>query len=103
MGKNSVIKTLGKRIGNIVLHKLLFMHTNRPESKGHLESEELAYRDSAIKDARKYHWNDEDKKEIKSIAIEFIKNKRQDRYSDVAFSIDEVQTLVEEEIINLKL
>lgn len=103
MGKNSVVKTLGKRIGNVVLHKLLVKYTNRPESVEHLSSEELAYRDSAIKDAKKYNWNEEDIRLIRFQAIEFIKNKRDNRYSDVIFSVEEAEKLIEEEIIDLKL
>jgi len=103
MGKNSVIKTLGKRIGNVILHNLLVKHTNRPESAGHLQSEEVAYRDAAVKEAKKYNWNNEDKKAIKLIAIEFIKNKKDKKYFDVAFSMKEADKLVDEDIINLKL
>ena len=32
MGKNKLIKSLGKRIGNIVIHKILMKYTNKPES-----------------------------------------------------------------------
>ena len=103
MGKNSVIKTLGKRIGNVVLHSLLVKHTNRPESIGHMQNEEVTYRDAAVKEAKKYNWNEKDKRAIKTQAIEFIKNKKDIKYLDVNFSIDEADKLVEEEIINLKL
>lgn len=103
MGKNSVIKTLGKRIGNVVLHKLLVKHTNRPESIGHLQSEEITYRDAAVKDAKKYNWNESDKISLKIQAIEFIKNKKDKKYADINFSSDEATKFVEEEIINLKL
>ncbi len=103
MGKDSVIKTLGKRIGNVVLHKLLIKYTNRPESIGHLQSEEVTYRDAAVKDAKEYNWNESDKNALKIQAIEFIKNKKDKKYSDVNFSLDEVTEFVEEEIIDLKL
>lgn len=103
MGKNSVIKTLGKRIGNVVLHNLLIKYTNRPESINHLQNEEITYRDAAIKDAKKYNWNEEDKQAIKVQAIEFIKNKKDKKYTDIYFSTDEVDKLVEEEITNLRL
>ena len=103
MGKNSAIKTLGKRIGNVVLHKLLVKYTNRPESVGHLQSEEITYRDSAVKDAKKYNWNESDKNTLKIQAIEFIKNKKDKKYSDVTFSLDEAKKFVDEEITGLKL
>jgi hypothetical protein len=103
MGKNSVMKTAGKIIGNVVLHKLLVKHTNRPESAAHLQSEEVTYRDAAIKEAKKYNWNDRDKNEIKQIALEFIYNKHFAKYPDVQFSNDEAEKYVENEIIDLKL
>jgi len=43
MGKNSAIKSISKCIGNVVLHKLLVEHTNKPESKNHLENEIIEY------------------------------------------------------------
>ncbi|MEK6850549.1 MAG: hypothetical protein AABX85_03165 [Nanoarchaeota archaeon] len=103
MGKNSVIKTLGKRIGNVVLHNLLIKHTNRPESINHLQNEEITYRDAAIKDAKKYNWNEEDKQAIKTQSIEFIKDKKDKKYPDIHFLTNEAEKLVEEEIANLKL
>lgn len=103
MGKNSVVKTLGKRIGNVILHSLLVKHTNKPESIAHLQNEEATYRDESIKEAKKYNWNEEDKLAIKAQAMEFIKNKKSTKYPDVNFPIDEADKLVEEEIINLKL
>jgi hypothetical protein len=87
MGKNSAIKTLGKRIGNIVLHNLLVKHTNRPESRGYLQSEAIEYRNAAIKDAKKYNWNHDDKRELKIAAINFIEQKKAKKYVDVNFSI----------------
>lgn len=103
MGKNRILKTLGKRIGNTVMHKLLIKHTNRPESVGHLESEEQAYRDSAIKEAKRYHWNMEDINLIKLEAIDFIKDRKDKKYSDVVFSFEEAKKLIEEEIVDLEL
>ena|SRR2546430_241301 len=103
MGKNKTIKTLGKRIGNIVLHKLLVKYTNKPESRGHLQSEEGVYRDQAIKDARKYNWNEKDKQALKILAIAFVKEKKDKKYPDVIFPLSEPERLAEEEIIGLKL
>lgn len=103
MGKNSIVKTLGKRIGNIVLHKLLIKYTNRPESRGHLQSEEITYRDAAVKEAKKFNWNKEDKQILKIQALEFIKDKRNNKYSDVIFPLDEAEKLIQEELASLKL
>ena len=87
MGKNSAVKTLGKRIGNIVLHNLLVKYTNRPESRNYLQSEVLEYSNAAIKDAKEYNWNEKDKEELNLAAVEFIKQKKDKRYPDVNFSI----------------
>ncbi len=103
MGKNSAVKTLGKRIGNIVLHNLLVKYTNRPESKNYLQSEVLEYRNAAIKDAKEYNWNEKDKEELKIVALEFIKQKKDKRYPDVTFSLKEAEDLVEKEIQDLNL
>ncbi len=103
MGKNSALRTLGRRIGNIVLHKMLVKYTNRPESKHHLETEEIIYRDSAIKDAKGYNWNNDDINELNNITIKFLKDKSIKKYSDVEFPIDEAKKIVEEEIGGLRL
>ena len=103
MGKNSVIRTLGKRIGNIVLHKLLVGHTNKPESRVYLQNEELEYRAAAVKEAKKYNWSEDDKYILKNDAIEYIKSKKNKKYEDVIFSFEEAEKLIAEEIIGLKL
>lgn len=103
MGKNSVVKTLGKRIGNVVLHRLLVKYTNKPESKSHLQKEEAEYRDAAVKDAKKYNWNEEDKQKLKAIAIEFVKDKKDKKYYDIDIPLEEAEKLIEEEIIDIKI
>jgi hypothetical protein len=103
MGKNSVIKTLVKRIGNVVLHYLIAKNTKRPESIMHLKKEEITYRDAAIKESKEYNWNESDKREIKKIAINFIKNKHAIKYPDVNLSYQEAESLIEKEIKDLNL
>ena len=103
MGKNSAVKTLGKRIGNIVLHNLLVKYTNRPESRNYLQSEVLEYSNAAIKDAKEYNWNEKDKEELNLAAVEFIKQKKDKRYPDVNFSIKEAEDLVDKKIQDLNL
>ena len=97
MGKTRVVKSLGRRIGNIALHNLLGKYTQRPESKEHLESEEIAYRDSAIKEAKQYNWNEEDKQGVKQEALDFIKNKLEKKYFDVKIPLEETKKEVEKE------
>ena len=103
MGKDGVIKTLGKGIGNVVLHSLLVKHTNRPESINHLQNEESEYRDNVIKKAKIYNWNEADKEEMNKIAIKFILDKKEQRYIDVDFTLDEINKLVSAEIEKLRL
>ena len=51
MGKNRIIKSLAKCIGNVALHKILVKLTNKSESKNHLESEVLEYGFNAFEKA----------------------------------------------------
>ena len=103
MGKNSALRTLGKRIGNVVLHKMLIKYTNKPESKHHLEHEEITYRDSAIKDAKEYNWSNDDINELNNVALKFLKDKSVKKYPDVTFPMEETKKLVEKEIEGMKL
>lgn len=101
MGKNSALKTLGKRIGNVVLHMLLGKYTNRPESTDHLEREEATYRDSAVKDAKKYNWNEKDKEALRKEALDFIEQRAIAKYPDVNIPLGEAEELIDEEIEDL--
>lgn len=98
MGKNRVLRTLGKRIGNVVLHKLLVKYTNKPESKGHLQSEEVEYRSAALRDTQEYHWSEEEKQALKKQALVFVMSRRSAKYEDVAFLSGEAEKLIDEEI-----
>ena len=103
MGKNAAVKTLGKIIGNIVLHKMLANYTNKPESISHLVNEEIEYRTAALIDAKKYNWNETDKQRIAIIAINFFKNKSFKKYPDVKLPLEEAKTLIHQEITGLEL
>ncbi len=103
MGKDSALKTLGKIIGNVVLHKMLALYTNRPESTSHLLNEESEYRASAIKSAKKFNWNEKDKQEIKLVALEFFKSKSIKKYPDVAFPLEEAESLISQELKEMNL
>ena len=93
MGKSSTISTLGKVIANVALHKLVAKHTNRVESANFLSAEINAYRDLAIKTVKDYHWNDDDKEEIRRKSLEHF-NKKATRYSDLSFSSAEIEKAV---------
>ena len=64
MGKNKLIKSLGKRIGNTVIHKILIKYTNKPDSVQYLENEADAYRDNVLESSQDFNWSDKDKEEI---------------------------------------
>ena len=103
MGKDRAIKILGNVVGNIVLHKILFAHTNKPESRHHLKSEVEAYRDNALDIASEFNWNDSDIEEIKSEALTQFKKDIEKYYSDVKFPIDEPKKLIEETLNEILL
>ncbi len=98
MGKSRTIKILGNTLGNLVLHKILALHTNKPESAHHLNSEIEAYRDNALEIVREFNWSNSD---IEEIRFETLANFRLDihkKYPDVKFTMEEAERLVEETI-----
>ncbi len=97
MGKRSVIKSLGRCIGNVALHKLLLAHTNRPESKNYLRSEVLEYGTDAFEKAQIFNWNERDKEEIKRLALERV-TRLLENYPDIEPADGEVEKLVTETI-----
>ena len=98
MGKNRVIKILGNVIGNIVVHKILLKHTNKPKSIKHLESEVEAYRDNSLEIAGEFNWNEKDKNKIKLEALKKFKKDMEKYYNDVKFPSKEAEKLVNETI-----
>ena len=85
MGKNSSINSAGKVIGNVVVHKILEVYTNRPESVNHLGGEIIEYRNNAVQIANEFNWNASDKKRIKLEALKYFKLKMAKKYGDVKF------------------
>jgi len=98
MGKNRIIKILGNIIGNIVVHKILVKHTNKPESIPHLSEEVGNYRDNAIETAQEFNWNKEDKNRISQRALKKFRKDMEKYYPDVKFPINEPEELVDETI-----
>ncbi len=88
---------MGKIIGNIVVHKILVNHTNRPESLHHLRSEVNTYRDNVFGIAQEYNWNESDKNKIKEESSKEFKNRMQ-RYPDVKYALKEANKLIDETI-----
>lgn len=102
MGKNSVIKSLGRCIGNVVLHKLLAGHTNKPESRNYLRSEIMEYSSDAFEKAQEFNWNEKDKEEIKNKSIERIKSLIKN-YPDLPYNEEEAIRLIKETMNELLL
>lgn len=98
MGKNRIIKILGNFVGNIVVHKILIKYTNKPESIQHLGSEVATYRDNTLEISGEFHWNEQDKEEIKQRALRKFEKIMENNYSDVRFPKDEIKKLIEETI-----
>jgi len=102
MGKNSVIKSLARVIGNVVMHKILLEKTNKPESKSHLKYEIIEYGANAFEKAKEFNWNENDKIEIGKRAIERVKNLNKN-YLDIFFSEIEAERLIDETMEELEL
>lgn len=101
MGKNNTIKSLSKVIANISLHKLIVIHTNKPESKSFLEFEIIEYKSLAQIKAQKFNWNESDKKIIYDTSLKILKNMKENKYPDISFSDKEAEKIVFETIKDL--
>lgn len=97
MGKNRTIKSIGKIIGNVVVHKILVNHTNRPESLHHLQNEVNTYRDNVFGVVQEYNWNESDKERIYQESIKSFKNRIQ-KYPDIKYTKKEAIKLIHETI-----
>ena len=93
MGKNSAIKSLGRCIGNVVMHKLLLLHTNKPESKHHLNAEVVEYSADALEKAQEFNWTKEDKNQIELKASKRIERLKE-YYPDVKFNEEEAKKII---------
>lgn len=93
MGKNSTIKSLGRCIGNVVMHKLLLLYTNKPESKHHLNAEIIEYSADAFEKSQEFNWKNKDKEDIKHKSLARIKRLKE-YYPDVLFRQEEAEKLI---------
>ena len=98
MGKNKLIKSLGKRIGNTVIHKILIKYTNKPDSVQYLENEADAYRDNVLESSQDFNWSDKDKEEIKELALDKFNKDMKKFYADVEFPEGEPEKFIKETI-----
>ena len=89
MGKNRVRESLIRKIVNVVVHKIIVEHTNKPESAHFLESEIIEYRSITEKTSEEYSWDNEAKEYIKKKALNMIKEKLNTKYPDIEYSKQE--------------
>ena len=102
MGKSNIVKSLAKCIGNVVMHKLLILYTNRDESKQHLKAEIIEYGEDAFEKAQEFNWNKNDKEDIKKKALERVLNLVK-KYPDVQYKKEDLDNLINETIEELML
>jgi hypothetical protein len=95
MGKNSVLNSLGRCVGNVAFHKMLLICTNKPESKKHLSDEIRDYGENVNEKAAEFVWNEEEKLEIKDKAVKRVISLIQN-YPDVVFDKSKIEIFVEE-------
>jgi len=94
MGKNAVIKSLGKCIGNVSWHKYLLETTTKIEAKKHLTDEIRDYSEDVFEKAQLYSWSDEDYDEI--VEKSLIRAKHLcNKYPDVKFNQQRIIELIE--------
>jgi|SRR3989344_1680660 len=103
MGKNRDIKSVVVLLVNTVVHEIVAMHTNKPESKQFLKKEAIEYRGQAKEAFDLHTWNEFDKAHIKEKAIKEINKIMVSKYLDVASKEKEVEALVDEEIHKLRV
>ena len=98
MGKNRDRESLIRLIVNTIVHKIVLKNTNKPESKHFLSAEIIEYKGQTEKMAEQHHWNENDKGYIREKTLKKIKEKMENKYSDVDFIIKEVKRLVDIEM-----
>lgn len=102
MGKNNIIKSLGRCIGNVVIHKILVIKTNKPESKNYLRNEIIEYASDAFEKAQEFNWSEKDKEKIKELSRKRISNLLKN-YHDVTYNSALAEELIKETMDDLML
>lgn len=98
MGKNRDRESLIRIMTNMIVHEVVAKHTNKPESKNFLNSEIIEYRSQAEDSAEKHNWNNKDIEYIRKKVLKKIKEKMEKKYSDVSFSMKEIEKFLNEEM-----
>ncbi len=95
MGKNRDRESLIRVLVNKVVHQILMIKTNKPESRNHLLSEIVEYRGLTSRMYNCCNWNEDDIKYIKGKVLENVRKKMKNKYDDVKFSEKEAERLLE--------
>jgi hypothetical protein len=98
MGKDSTIKSLGRIIGNVVVHKIVLKYGKKIDSVNHTSFEIIAYRDTAIRIGTKFNWNYNDKIEIRKEVYNFFIKKMEGKYSHIKCPIKEANDVIDDTI-----
>lgn len=97
MGKNRVIKIVGRIVARLVAHKILEKYTNKPESIPHMKSEIDNYRGIISDYMTEFNWNRGDKQRIKEESSKsIILELKKPHFNDVKFPIKIVDILIDE-------
>ncbi|MEK6936112.1 MAG: hypothetical protein AABW67_04945 [Nanoarchaeota archaeon] len=97
MGKDKIIKTIGKLIGGMTAHKILIKHNLAPESDNHLRAKAQTYGGQIEDNLEEYHWNNYDKAKIKKEAQKSLKKElKRNHFEDVCFPISEEKIFLDE-------
>lgn len=98
MGKDRDRESLIRLLVNVIVHKIVLKNTNKPESEHFLSSEIIEYRGQTEKVAEQHCWSESDKDYIREKILKKIKEKMENKYSDVNFSMKDVEMLVDSEM-----
>lgn len=101
MGKNRDRESLIRLLVNTIVHEIVMRHTHKPESKHFLFSEIIEYLGQTDKISDTHNWNENDKEYIKEKVMKKIEDKLKNKYTDIPFSLQEIEKLVNKEIIEV--
>jgi hypothetical protein len=97
MGKDRVIKTIGKLIGGMTAHKILIKYNITPKSDSHLNKEEQNYGGQIEDNRAEYNWNIYDKEKIKREAQKSLRKElKKKHFIGVNFPNDERNIILNE-------
>lgn len=87
-------------IVNVIVHEILIINTNRPESRNFIRSEIAEYRGQTEKIAEEYNWNNEDKDYVEKKALQKAKEKLSLKYPDVKYNESMLKEILAQIIID---